>query len=68
MSRMERLVSDHMIHSKNESAHVQSFIEADITDIWDWKKRVQNKVQDSGVRSSLSPCIHNACRKSSKKI
>ena len=47
MSRMERLVSDHMIHSKNESAHVQSFIEADITDIWDWKKRVQNKLQDS---------------------
>ena len=65
---MERLVSDHMIHSKNESAHVQSFIEADITDIWDWKKRVQNKLQDSeGEKLTFTPVFIMLVAKALKK-
>ena len=68
MSRMERLVSDHMIQSKNESAHVQSFIEADITNIWDWKKRVQNKVQDSeGEKLTFTPIFIMLVAKALKK-
>ena len=68
MSRMERLVSDHMIHSKNESAHVQSFIEADITNIWDWKKRVQNKLQDSeGEKLTFTPIFIMLVAKALKK-
>ena len=39
MTRKEKLISDHMIKSKNESAHVQSFIEADITKIWEWREK-----------------------------
>ena len=68
MSRMERLVSDHMIQSKNESAHVQSFIEADITNIWDWKKRVQNKLQDSeGEKLTFTPIFIMLVAKALKK-
>ena len=37
MSRMEKLISDHMISSNQTSAHVQSFIEADVTNIWNWR-------------------------------
>ena len=42
MSRMEKLVSDHMISSKEKSAHVQAFIEADITNLWNWREKNKN--------------------------
>ena len=37
MSRMEKLISDHMLSSKQKSAHVQAFIEADITNLYKWR-------------------------------
>ena len=42
MTRMGKLVSKHMVDSIQTSAHVQSFIEADVTKIWncaDWYER-----------------------------
>lgn len=39
MSRMGKLISHHMIASVQTSAHVQSFIEADVTTIWNWRKK-----------------------------
>ena len=39
MTRMEKLVSEHMKSSLETSAHVQSFIEADVTDLWDWREK-----------------------------
>lgn len=39
MTRMEKLVSEHMKSSIETSAHVQSFIEADVTDLWDWREK-----------------------------
>ena len=42
MSRMERLISDHMISSKEKSAHVQAFIEADISELWNWREKIKN--------------------------
>ena len=42
MSRMEKLISDHMISSKEKSAHVQAFIEADITNLWNWREKNKN--------------------------
>ena len=39
MSRMAKLTADHMIMSKQTSAHVQSFIEADLTNIWEWREK-----------------------------
>ena len=43
MTRMARLTADHMIRSKQTSAHVQSFIEADLTNLWDWREKVKNE-------------------------
>ena len=42
MSRMEKLISDHMLDSKDKSAHVQAFIEADITNLWNWREQNKN--------------------------
>ena len=39
MTRMEKLISEHMKSSLETSAHVQSFIEADVTDLWDWREK-----------------------------
>ena len=46
MSRMEKLISDHMISSKEKSAHVQAFIEADITNLWNWREKNKNTFFD----------------------
>ena len=45
MSRMAKMISDHMTESKNTSVHVQSFVEADVTDLWDWREKVKNQFQ-----------------------
>ena len=41
MSRMGKLVSKHMTHSLQTSAHVQSFIEVDVTKIWNWRIKIK---------------------------
>ncbi len=41
ISRMGKLIADHMTRSKQTSAHVQSFIEIDVTNIVNW--RTENK-------------------------
>ena len=41
MSRMEKLISSHMKSSLETSAHVQSFIEVDVTDLWEWREQVK---------------------------
>ncbi|WP_370476751.1 dihydrolipoamide acetyltransferase family protein [Tamlana flava] len=46
MTRMGKLVAEHMVHSVQTSAHVQSFIEADVTKIWNWR----NKVKDAFMK------------------
>jgi 2-oxoglutarate dehydrogenase E2 component (dihydrolipoamide succinyltransferase) len=43
MSRMGRLIADHMIQSKETSAHVQSFVEADVTELWEWREKIKHK-------------------------
>ena len=41
MSRMGKLVSKHMTNSLQTSAHVQSFIEVDVTKIWNWRIKIK---------------------------
>jgi len=42
MTRMGKLIAHHMVESVQTSAHVQSFIEADVTSIWNWRKKVKD--------------------------
>jgi len=43
MSRMGKLISKNMIASKQTSAHVQSFIEVDVTNIVKWRNKVKEQ-------------------------
>ncbi len=46
MDRMRRLIADNMIKSKQTSAHVTSFVEADVTNIVLWRNRLKKKFTD----------------------
>ncbi|MDC0387106.1 E3 binding domain-containing protein [Flavobacteriaceae bacterium] len=45
MTRMENLIANHMMSSLKTSAHVQSFIEVDVTHLWDWREGVKDAFQ-----------------------
>jgi 2-oxoglutarate dehydrogenase E2 component (dihydrolipoamide succinyltransferase) len=45
MSRMEKLISSHMKSSIQTAAHVQSFIEVDVTDLWSWREEAKSSFQ-----------------------
>ena len=46
MDRMRRLIADNMVKSKHTSAHVTSFVEADVTNIVLWRNKVKKKFND----------------------
>jgi len=46
MDRMRRLIADNMVKSKQTSAHVTSFVEADVTNIVLWRNKVKKKFQE----------------------
>ena len=43
MDRMRKIIAKHMIHSKSTSAHVTSFVEADVSKVVEWRNRIKNK-------------------------
>ena len=43
MTRMGKLIAHHMVESTQTSAHVQSFVECDVTNIWNWRNKVKNE-------------------------
>ena len=43
MTRMGKLVAQHMVASIQTSAHVQSFVEVDVTNIVKWRERVKDQ-------------------------
>ena len=46
MDRMRKIIAKHMVSSKAISAHVTSFVEADVTKIVEWRNRIKNKFQE----------------------
>jgi 2-oxoglutarate dehydrogenase E2 component (dihydrolipoamide succinyltransferase) len=42
MDRMRKLIADHMVMSKHTSPHVTSFVEADVTNLFNWRERIKN--------------------------
>lgn len=61
MSRMGKLVSKHMIDSVKTSAHVQSFIEVDVTKVWNWRNKVKSDfAKREGEKLTLTPIFMQA--------
>ena len=41
MDRMRKLIADHMVMSKHTSPHVTSFVEADVTEMVNWRNKTK---------------------------
>lgn len=64
VTRMGKLISKHMVDSVQTSAHVQSFIEVDVTNIWNWrKKQKDNFKQREGENLTFTPIFMEAVAK-----
>lgn len=68
MSRMGKLVSKHMVDSVQTSAHVQSFIEIDVTNIVNWRNRVKDAFfKREGEKLTFTPIFMQAVAATIKK-
>ena len=43
LTRMEKILAEHMVKSRKISPHVQSFIELDVTSLWDWRDSIKDE-------------------------
>ncbi|PDH54795.1 MAG: diapophytoene dehydrogenase [Cryomorphaceae bacterium MED-G11] len=67
LDRMGKIIFDHMSSSKKISAHVQSFVEVDVTNLWEWRDRYKKSFLDSeGQKLTFTPLFINAVVKSLK--
>ncbi|MEM6396730.1 MAG: dihydrolipoamide acetyltransferase family protein [Bacteroidota bacterium] len=61
MDRMRKLIADHMVMSKHTSPHVTSFIEVDVTELFNWRSRVKNEFQAKyGEKITFTPIFMEA--------
>ena len=69
MTRMGKLVSKHMVDSVQTSAHVQSFIEIDVTNIFKWRNKVKDAfLQREGEKLTFTPIFMQAVAATIKKF
>lgn len=67
MDRMRKLIADHMVMSKQTSPHVTSYVEADMTNIVNWRNKVKNEFQKrEGEKLTFTPIIMEAIVKAIK--
>ena len=61
MDRMRKLIAKHMVHSKATSAHVTSFVEADVTEIVNWRNNIKDDFQRrEGEKITFTPIFLQA--------
>jgi len=64
MTRMGKMISKHMMASVQTSAHVQSFIEVDVTTIWNWRNKVKAEFEKrEGEKLTFTPIFMEAVAK-----
>ena len=67
MDRMRKLISAHMTMSKSTSAHITSFVEADMTNIVKWRNSVKEDFKArEGQNITFTPIIIEAMAKAVK--
>ena len=68
MSRMGKLIAKHMVDSVQTSAHVQSFIEIDVTNIVKWRGKVKDAFfKREGEKLTFTPILMHAVASTIKK-
>ncbi|MEZ5009124.1 MAG: dihydrolipoamide acetyltransferase family protein [Chitinophagales bacterium] len=61
MDRMRKLIANHMVNSINTSAHVSSFVEADLTNVVLWRNKHKNAFEKrEGFKLSFMPIFVEA--------
>jgi 2-oxoglutarate dehydrogenase E2 component (dihydrolipoamide succinyltransferase) len=61
MDRVRKLIADHMVMSKKTSAHVTSFIDADVTKLVNWRNANKDKfLATEGQKLTLTPIFVDA--------
>lgn len=67
MTRMGKIIAHHMIESIQTSAHVQSFIEVDVTNLVKWRNRVKDSFEKrEGEKLTFTPIFMEAVTKALK--
>jgi len=67
MDRMRKMISEHMVMSKKTSAHVTSFVEADVTNMVQWREKVKNNFEKrEGEKITFTPLFIEAVLKALK--
>jgi 2-oxoglutarate dehydrogenase E2 component (dihydrolipoamide succinyltransferase) len=68
MTRMGKLIAKHMVESVSTSAHVQSFIEVDVTNIVNWRNKMKDAfAKREGEKLTFTPIFMEAVAKALKK-
>ena len=69
MDRMRKLIADHMVMSKQTSAHVTSFVEADVTNLVKWRDRIKSAFEKrEGEKITFTPIFIEAVAKAIKDL
>lgn len=64
MDRMRRLIADHMVHSVKTSPHVASFVEADVTNLVNWRNKIKDSYKNrEGENITFTPIFIEAISK-----
>lgn len=67
MDRMRKLIADHMVMSKQTAPHVTSFVEADVTNIVQWREKHKDAFQRKfGEKLTFTPIFIEAIVKAIK--
>lgn len=68
MDRMRKLIADHMVMSLQVSPHVTSFIDADVTNIVNWRNKVKDSfLKREGEKITFTPIFIDAAAKALKE-
>ncbi len=67
MDRMRQMIADHMVYSKHTSPHVTAYVEADLTNMVNWRNANKQAFQDIyGERLTFTPLFVEAVAKAVK--
>ena len=67
MDRMRQMIADHMVYSKHTSPHVTAYVEADMTDMVNWRNANKVAFQEKyGERLTFTPLFVEAVARAVK--
>lgn len=69
LTRMGKLIAQHMVDSVSTSAHVQSFVEVDVTNVVNWREKMKKAFeQREGEKLTFTPIFMEAVAVALKKF